>query len=267
MYSTSNQKYHWQYKGTVLFDAAMAKSLLEPTKASAVATIDVDTKPSSTHVSLLHQIAQQSDSRHIILSGPPASGRTSLLLDLGLACNQTVIIFVGDTDESNVFPLPCTNTTPSIAPPASLSRIQVRRIATFADCLEQLWSLPTDGVGAILLDDVDTICGDDWEKRSLLGMSIELLQPKFVAHCSPVASLLDAANGCCNTVYVGLVQDARHAVPQTTGSSPSSWITVHLSKQDDDSTTMVRVGDRVVASAKLQHHYELDEYIHWKWVG
>jgi hypothetical protein len=143
---------------------------------------------------LLKTVAEDMSSRHLFLQGPPKSGRSSLLMDLAceLAASSpcrcphmnngqcscvSVAIFLPEGEAD--FPIHCepeesiaamdhmefTSSQQQSKPSFSkqvLRRIQIRRIISVQDLLQQLWSmqgLPIhEQPGALLLDDLDRLC-------------------------------------------------------------------------------------------------------------
>jgi hypothetical protein len=131
--------------------------------------------------SLLNTVAKQLSSRHLFLQGPPKSGRSSLLMDLACELAATtpchcpvestvdrcsciaVALFLPLAQSS--FPIHCQPAT-NRSTAASFSkhllrRIQVRRIASLHDLLQQLWSIQGEPLekqpSALLLDDLDQL--------------------------------------------------------------------------------------------------------------
>lgn len=144
--------------------------------------------------SLMHAIAQRLCSRHLLLQGPPQSGRSSLLMDLAYhvashqscrcpnganPCSCTAVLVFRPIPSTThptapLFPLPCHPITGEAATrkrkrsclpqshpfvPEVLRRIQIRWIASFRDLLYQLWTLQAmpsqDQPRAVLVDDLD----------------------------------------------------------------------------------------------------------------
>jgi hypothetical protein len=145
--------------------------------------------PSGLSPSLLKIVSKHLASRHLLIQGPPKSGRSSLVFDLAcdvaastscrcLDHNRCSCIAVtlfrpsqSKTQEDQGFPLHCRSSPAALATDESqsdqfskhvLRRIQIRWIASLHDLLQQLYclqgspfnELPT----AILLDDLDLLC-------------------------------------------------------------------------------------------------------------